>query len=65
MTSEHFRTFGGSYLPGLMGVEILKVDEAGVESRLRVRKEVMAPNGFLHAATVVALTVRAARPSPI
>src|SRR5262252_7513053 len=55
MTSSHFATFGQGYLPGLVGVEILKVGEAGVESRLPVRKEVMAPNGFLHAATVVAL----------
>jgi uncharacterized protein (TIGR00369 family) len=31
------------------------VSEAGVESRMAVRKEVMAPNGFLHAASVVAL----------
>ena len=55
MTAEHFKTFGGNYLPGLLGVEILTVTEAGVESRLPVRKEVMAPNGFLHAASVVAL----------
>ena len=55
MTSSHFATFGQGYLPGLVGVEILTVSEAGVESRLAVRKEVMAPNGFLHAATVVAL----------
>jgi uncharacterized protein (TIGR00369 family) len=55
MTSEHFRTFGSGYLPGLVGVEILTVGEAGVESRMAVRKEVMAPNGFLHAASVIAL----------
>jgi 1,4-dihydroxy-2-naphthoyl-CoA hydrolase len=55
MTSEHFKTFGARYLPGLLGVEILSVSEAGVESRMVVRKEVMAPNGFLHAASVVAL----------
>ena len=55
MTPEHFRNFGAGYLPGLTGVEILKVSEAGVESRMQVRKEVMAPNGFLHAASVVAL----------
>ena len=55
MTPSHFATFGQGYLPGLVGVEILTVSEAGVESRLPVRKEVMAPNGFLHAATVVAL----------
>ena len=55
MTPSHFATFGQGYLPGLVGVEILTLGEAGVESRLAVRKEVMAPNGFLHAATVVAL----------
>jgi uncharacterized protein (TIGR00369 family) len=55
MTAEHFKTFGAGHLPGLVGVEILSVTDAGVESRLAVRKEVMAPNGFLHAATVIAL----------
>jgi len=55
MTAEHFRTFGGGYLPGLVGVEILTVGESGVVSRLPVRREVMAPNGFLHAASVIAL----------
>ena len=55
MTPEHFKTFGDGYLPGMLGVEIVSVGEAGVESRLAVRREVMAPNGFLHAASVVAL----------
>ncbi|HEX5476673.1 MAG TPA: PaaI family thioesterase [Burkholderiales bacterium] len=55
MTREHFAKFGAHHLPGLLGVEILSVTEAGVESRLPVRKEVMAPNGFLHAASVIAL----------
>jgi uncharacterized protein (TIGR00369 family) len=55
MTPEHFRTFGAGYLPGLMGVEILSVAAAGVESRMAVRRDLMAPNGFLHAASVIAL----------
>jgi 1,4-dihydroxy-2-naphthoyl-CoA hydrolase len=55
MTPEHFKGFGTGFLPGQLGVEILKVSEGGVESRMQVRKEVMAPNGFLHAASVVAL----------
>ena len=55
MTLEQFKSFGAGHLPGLLGVEILTVNESRVESRLPVRKEVMAPNGFLHAATVVAL----------
>jgi uncharacterized protein (TIGR00369 family) len=55
MTAEHFKAFGAGHLPGLVGVEILSVTEAGVDSRLVVRREVMAPNGFLHGATVIAL----------
>jgi uncharacterized protein (TIGR00369 family) len=54
MTPEHFRTFGAGYLPQLMGVEILSV-ATGVESRMAVRRELLAPNGFLHAAAVIAL----------
>ncbi len=53
--TAYFKSFGTGYLPGLVGVEILKVEPGLVESRLAVRREVMAPNNFLHAATVVAL----------
>ena len=55
LTVDYFRQFGAGHLPGLVGVEILSVGEKGVESRLVVQRKVMAPNGFLHAATVVAL----------
>ena len=50
-----FKSFGNGYLPGLVGVEIVTVTRELVESRLAVRREVMAPNGFLHAASVIAL----------
>jgi len=55
LTPEHFRKFGAGHLPGLIGVEILTVGATEVLSRLAVRPEVMAPNGFLHAASVIAL----------
>jgi 1,4-dihydroxy-2-naphthoyl-CoA hydrolase len=54
-TRERFQSFGRDYLPGTVGVEILTVSADLVESRLRVEKRVMAPNGYLHAAAVVAL----------
>jgi 1,4-dihydroxy-2-naphthoyl-CoA hydrolase len=54
-TREHFESFGRDYLPGLLGVQILTVGAELVESRLGVAKRVMAPNGYLHAAAVVAL----------
>ena len=54
-TREHFQSFGAAYLPGHLGVEILTVGRSLVESRMTVKKQVMAPNGYLHAASVVAL----------
>jgi 1,4-dihydroxy-2-naphthoyl-CoA hydrolase len=52
---DDYKTLGDSYLPGLVGVELVTVGKALVESRMAVRREVMAPNGFLHAASVIAL----------
>jgi uncharacterized protein (TIGR00369 family) len=54
-THRDFKRFGDGYLPGLVGVEIVTVSREAVESRMAVRREVMAPNGFLHAASVIAL----------
>ncbi len=54
-TPEEWKRFGDGHLPGLVGVEIVTVSREAVESRMAVRREVMAPNGFLHAASVIAL----------
>ena len=55
LTREYFNGFGAGHLPGFLGVEIVTVSREAVESRMAVRREVMAPNGFLHAASVIAL----------
>jgi uncharacterized protein (TIGR00369 family) len=54
-TPQDFKSFGNGYLPGHVGVEIITVAREAVQSRMAVRREVMAPNGFLHAASVIAL----------
>lgn len=46
---------GKGSLPGLLGVEIVSIREQVLTSRMAVRQDLMAPNGFLHAASVVAL----------
>jgi uncharacterized protein (TIGR00369 family) len=43
-----------STLPGLLGIEIIDSRPGIVEGRLDVR-DLLAPNGFLHGGTVVAL----------
>jgi 1,4-dihydroxy-2-naphthoyl-CoA hydrolase len=55
LTAEFFNSRGAGHLPGLIGLSIESIGPTGVESRLPVRTELMAPNGFLHAASVIAL----------
>jgi uncharacterized protein (TIGR00369 family) len=52
---DHWRTFGQGYLPGFLGIEFQDVARGRVTSRLAVRAEHLAPNGYLHAATVIAV----------
>ena len=42
-------------LPGLLGIVIDTHEPGRLTAHLEVRPDLMAPNGFLHAATVVAL----------
>jgi 1,4-dihydroxy-2-naphthoyl-CoA hydrolase len=46
---------GKGRLPGLIGLEFTAIEPGKVSGRLPVRDELLAPNGFLHAATVIAL----------
>jgi uncharacterized protein (TIGR00369 family) len=42
-------------LPGLVGLEMVSLEARRVAMRLALRREHLAPHGFLHAAVVVAL----------
>jgi uncharacterized protein (TIGR00369 family) len=52
---EELNDRGIGTLPGLIGIEILEAMEGRIASKLKLRDELMAPNGYLHAATIVAL----------
>ena len=43
------------HLPGWLGMEVLAVETGKLRARLLIRPEMLAPNGYLHAATLVAL----------
>ena len=55
ITAAAFMQRQAGYLPGELGIEMLEVKPGFVKSRLPVSKRLMAPNGFLHAASVIAL----------
>ncbi|MBX7111530.1 MAG: PaaI family thioesterase [Dehalococcoidia bacterium] len=46
---------GDGYLPGLLGIEFTASEPGLLRARLEVHPEHLAPNGYLHAATVIAL----------
>ncbi len=54
-SAGQFNTFGKGYLPELLGIEILDCEPDRVIGRLPIGRSVLAPNGFLHAASIVAL----------
>ena len=54
-TIDQLNARGRGYLPGLIGIEFLSLEPGRLTSRLAIRPELLAPNGYLHAATVIAL----------
>jgi 1,4-dihydroxy-2-naphthoyl-CoA hydrolase len=54
-SASEFEELGRGLLPGVLGLEFDSVEAGHVTSRLPVDRRHMAPNGFLHAASVIAL----------
>jgi len=54
-TVHEFNQRGAAMLPGLMGIVITHQDAGEVRAEMTVRHELMAPNGFLHAGSLVTL----------
>jgi uncharacterized protein (TIGR00369 family) len=50
-----FQKIGAGMLPGEMGIEFLEIGKGFARSQMKIEKRHLAPNGYLHAASVVAL----------
>lgn len=55
ITPEQFNSRGSGHLPGHLGVVITHVDKAELRGELQVTGSHLAPNGYLHAGTIVTL----------
>jgi len=55
-----FEAHGAERLPGLLGIEIVELAPSNCTLRLEIENKHLASNGYLHAATVVALADTAA-----
>lgn len=54
-TVEGFNARAAGLMPGLIGLVITELSPGRITSRLDVREELMAPNGYLDAASVVSI----------
>lgn len=57
---ENLTRMGEGLLPGLLGIEVISVTPGESIMRMKVARKLLAPNGFLHAASVVGLADTAA-----
>ena len=55
MSVEKLNSWSPGCLPGHHGFEVLELEQGRLIARLPLGPEVMAPNGFLHAASVILL----------
>jgi 1,4-dihydroxy-2-naphthoyl-CoA hydrolase len=52
---DSLNALSAGHLPDLVGFEVVAAEIGALRTRLDVRPDLRAPNGYLHAATVVAL----------
>ena len=55
VTLESLQARGAGRLPGFIGLRIVSLEPNRLTAELDIRPELVAPNGYLHAATVIAL----------
>ena len=55
LTAEDFNRRGQGKLPGHLGLVVLAIDASEVRAEMPFRPELMAPNGYLHAGSVITL----------
>lgn len=52
---DELNSWSSGTLPGLLGIRITAVEEGRVTGEMPIRPDLLAPNGYLHAASVVGL----------
>lgn len=54
-TPDTLNQFGSTFLPGHLGIRITEVSPGKVAAEMKVEPHLLAPNGYLHAGSVVTL----------
>ena len=60
LKQDKLNQFGVGTLPGFLGIDVTGVENGEVSARLAIQPHHLAPNGFLHAGSVITLADTAA-----
>lgn len=52
---RYFNSVGQGCLPDYLSIEVLEIEQGVLRSQLQISPHHLAPNGYLHAATIIAL----------
>jgi uncharacterized protein (TIGR00369 family) len=52
---ERLNERASSRLPAMFGLQVVRLDERALVMQMQIQPQMLAPNGFLHAASVIAL----------
>lgn len=52
---DQLNQYGKNHLPELVGFEVMDVSPGLLHARMKVEQKLLSPNGYLHAASVIAL----------
>ena len=52
---DYFNQIGQGHLPTYLGIEIIEVEEGRLVAEMEIQDHLFAPNGFLHAGTIVSM----------
>ena len=54
-TAEFLNTYGENSLPGHLGMVVTEVGDGMIRAELEIKQSLLAPNGYLHAGSIVTL----------
>lgn len=55
LTPDQLTAAGAAYLPGFLGVRITGISTGTISAEMAVKPQLLAPNGYLHAGSIVTL----------
>lgn len=58
--TEYFNNLSKEHFPAFLGIKVTHIEQGKLIAEMSVRKEFFAPNGFLHAGSIVTLADTAA-----